>query len=109
MKYSLQIEGPTATCGECRFMSALSGTFSVEGGRLVWRGDRDLQPRRGPDLEGCCEREAIDFDYIEVDGKRMAPEYVAELRATARKAESEWSYENIPYWGDEDVVPLSEV
>ena len=37
-EYSLEIEGPSATCGHCRFTSALAGTFSVEDGLLVWRG-----------------------------------------------------------------------
>ena len=43
-EYSLEIEGPSATCGHCRFTSALAGTFSVEDGLLVWRGAPDVQP-----------------------------------------------------------------
>jgi len=51
----LEIEPPSIKCGDCRFTSAMAGVWSVEGGRLVFRADADPQPRRGPDLVGCCE------------------------------------------------------
>jgi hypothetical protein len=84
---TLEIEGPTAECGHCRFMTALSGKFSVEDGRLVWRADPDPQPRRGPDLGSCCESNpVIKFEHITADGKELSAEQVAALRATAHNA-----------------------
>lgn len=84
---TLKIEGPAATCGHCHFTSALSGTFSVEDGRLAWRGDADPQPRRGPDLESCCESSpVISFERIEVDGEPLTAEQVADLRQSAAEA-----------------------
>lgn len=84
---TLHIEGPAATCGHCRFTAALSGTFSVEDGRLVWRGDADLQPRRGPDLRGCCESSpAISFEGIEADGEPLTAGQVEALRQSAAAA-----------------------
>ena len=81
---TLEIEGPAAVCGHCRFTSALKGAWSVEDGVLVWRGDRDPQPRRGPDLESCCESDpVIEFKHITVDGERLAGWQVAVLRANA--------------------------
>lgn len=46
-KETLEIEGPSVTCGGCRFRSALTGAWSVEDGRLVWRGRRRRAPRPG--------------------------------------------------------------
>jgi hypothetical protein len=51
----LLLEPPSFSCGHCRFRSEVSGHWSVENGRLTFRADEDPQPRRGPDLEGCCE------------------------------------------------------
>lgn len=87
---TLEIEGPIAHCGDCRFATALRGKFSVEDGRLVWRADPDPQPGRGPDLDYCGEsREAVTFRHVTVDGELLADEDVAALRATARAARSE--------------------
>jgi len=86
---TLEIDGPTATCGGCRFTSALAGKWSVEDGRLVWRGDADPQPRRGPDLESCCESDRCPeggFRYITADGGELSAEDMAALRATAAEA-----------------------
>lgn len=85
---TLDIEGPTATCGDCGFQTRLSGEWSVEDGRLVWRGDADLQPGRGPDLNGCCEsREIAEFRIVTVDDKELSAEDVAALRQSASEAE----------------------
>ena len=82
---TLEIDGPVATCGHCRFTTALTGRFSVEDGLLVWRAAPDPQPRRGPDLAGCCESSpVIDFEFIAVDGENLGAEQVAALRETAR-------------------------
>lgn len=87
MRDALEIEGPSAACGRCRFMSALSGRWSVEDGRLVWRADPDPQPRRGPDLESCCEgRKCGEFAGIVADGGELSAADVAALRETARLA-----------------------
>lgn len=84
---TLHIDGPTATCGHCQFTSALSGTFSVEDGRLAWRGDADLQPRRGPDLRSCCESSpVIEFEGIEAGRVPLTAEQVAALRQSAAEA-----------------------
>jgi len=84
---TLEIEGPAATCGHCRFTTALTGKFSVEDGLLVWRGDADLQPRRGPDLEDCCESDpVVSFERIEADGESLASDQVEALRQSAAEA-----------------------
>jgi hypothetical protein len=84
---TLEIEGPTATCGHCRFMTALSGKWSVEDGRLAWRGDAEIQPRRGPDLESCCESSpVVRFAHVTVDGERLGEDDIAALRETAARA-----------------------
>jgi hypothetical protein len=89
---TLEIDPPLATCGHCRFATALSGQFSVEDGRLVWRGDADLQPRRGPGLESCCESSEIaTFEFIEAGGERLSAWHVAQLRASARAASHQGS------------------
>ena len=84
---TLEIEGPTATCGHCGFMSALTGKFSVEDGLLVWRAAMDSQPRRGPDLNGCCESSpAIKLEDVTVDGEYLTAEQIAALRESATRA-----------------------
>ena len=91
---TFEIEGPSAECNDCRFTVALSGTWSVEDGRLVWRGDADLQPGRGPDLFFCCESDKfIDFTKVTVEGpspqwekRTLTSEEFDALRASARPA-----------------------
>ena len=86
---TLEIDGPTATCGGCRFVTRLTGKFSVEEGRLVWRGDPDPQPRRGPDLERCGESDRCPeggFRCITVDDEELTAEDTAALRAIAADA-----------------------
>lgn len=85
---ALEIEGPAAVCGYCRFMTRLTGKWSVEDGLLVWRAAADPQPRRGPDLNSCCEgRECDEFVGIMADGQALSDEDVAALRATADEAQ----------------------
>jgi hypothetical protein len=77
----LHIEGPTASCGHCRFLSALSGTWSVEAGVLVWRSNPDVLPNRGPSLFSCCESDpVVDFDTITVDGRKLKAWHVSDMR-----------------------------
>lgn len=84
---TLQIENPLAVCGHCRFTTELSGEWSVEGGRLVFRADPDPQGRRGPDLESCGESDpVIEFEHVTAGGKPLGAGQVAELRETARAA-----------------------
>jgi hypothetical protein len=86
---TLEIEAPAATCGHCRFTSALSGAWSVEDGRLVWRAEADPQPRRGPDLHSCCESSpVIEFTSITAEwgDREFSSEEIAALRATAEHA-----------------------
>jgi hypothetical protein len=85
---TLEIDGPTATCGGCRFTSALEGAWSVEDGRLVWRAEPDPQPGRGPDLTSCCEGSdcADEFRHVTVDGGDLSAGDLAALRATAADA-----------------------
>ena len=85
---SLEIEGPAAVCGYCRFMTRLTGKWSVEDGLLIWRADADPQPRRGPDLRSCCEGwECGDFSGITADDQVLSDEDVTALRATAEQAQ----------------------
>ena len=83
---TLEIDGPSATCGHCRFTTVLTGRFSVEDGLLVWRGAPDPQPRRGPDLTSCCESSSvIEFGHIAADGEDLGTEQIVALRETARR------------------------
>ena len=83
---TLEIDGPSASCGYCRFTSALEGTWSVEDGLLVWRAAPDPQPRRGPDLHSCCEgRDCGSFDGITADRQALSDEDVTALRATVQQ------------------------
>ena len=87
-KKTLDIQPPLARCGYCGFTTALTGAFAVEDGRLVFRADPDPQPRRGPDLEGCCEgRECGRFEHIAADDRELTADEVAALRAAARDAQ----------------------
>lgn len=92
-KKTLEIEGPSVTCGACRFSSSLQGTFTVEDGLLVWRAHPDAQPRRGPDFTSCCEgRDCPDeFASITADWghREFSSEEMAALRASADKARAE--------------------
>jgi len=84
---TLEIEGPLAVCGHCRFTTALTGRFSVEDGLLVWRGAPDPQPGRGPDLSSCCESSpVVRFERVTADGEDLSAEQVAALRETAAGA-----------------------
>ena len=84
---TLEIENPSAHCGHCRFSARVSGKWSVEDGRLVFRADADPQPRRGPDLVSCCESSpVVEFEYVTVDGVDLGGGEIAALRASAEYA-----------------------
>lgn len=84
---TLEIENPIAVCGHCRFATALSGEWSVEDGRLVFRADPDPQPRRGPHIDLCCQSDVvIEFRHVIVGRRELSAGQVAELRETARAA-----------------------
>jgi hypothetical protein len=98
-RQTLEIENPLATCGGCRFTSALSGTWSVEDGRLVFRAALNPLARRGPGMGSCCEGThegidygALEFRYLTVDGKALADEEFAALKASAESPEA-WEEE----------------
>ena len=80
--YALEIEGPFVTCGKCRFISSLSGTFVVEEGKLTWTGDPYLTPRRGPDIGWCSECGTV-LDRITLDGNEVSMEQFAEMDKAA--------------------------
>ena len=84
----LELHNPSFECGHCRFETALTGTWTVEDGRLVFRGDPDPQPRRGPDLQSCCESSQVAvFDRIITDNDTAisGPPF-EELQAAARES-----------------------
>ena len=84
---TLEIENPSAHCGHCRFSARVTGKWSVEDGRLVFRADADPQPRRGPDLVSCCESgPVVRFECITVDGEDLGSGEIAVLRASAEYA-----------------------
>jgi hypothetical protein len=67
-------------------MTTLTGEWSVEDGRLVFRAAADPQPRRGPDLESCCESDpVISFERITCGypEQELTGEQIAALRASA--------------------------
>lgn len=62
-------------------MSALSGTWSVEAGVLVWRSNADVLPNRGPSLFSCCESDpVVDFDTVTVDDEKLTTRQVSDMR-----------------------------
>ena len=70
----LELDSPAFTCGDCRFMTCLTGVWSVVEGRLVFTADADPQPRRGPDLHGCCESwNQVRFTRIVTDTGQVFP------------------------------------
>ena len=95
---TLEISAPLATCGGCRFGTALSGTWSVEDGRLVFRAAADPLQRRGPSMGSCCEgyhngrAEVLEFRRVTVDGEPLTDEQFAMLKASAASPEA---------WGEE--------
>lgn len=100
---TLEIEAPLARCGRCGYVQALSGTWSVEDGRLVFRADADPLRRRGPDYRGCSEsshdgRGSIEFTRLEVDGEPLTDEQVAEMRSSAEEIEVFGSIGEEPQW-----------
>lgn len=85
-RVTLEIGNPSATCGHCRFMTELTGEWSAEDGRLVFRAAAHPQPRRGPDLESCCESDpVIKFEHITCGfpEQELTAEQIAALRASA--------------------------
>lgn len=86
-RQTLYIEGPTAVCGDCGFTSDLSGAWSVEDGRLVFRADPSPLQRRGPDFFHCDEsRDVANFTRIEIDGDELAVEDFTAIRREAERA-----------------------
>ena len=84
-KVTLEISGPTADCGACGFTAAMTGEWSIEDGRLVFRADADPLTRRGPSLDHCSEgREPTEFEHLTIDDRDWPDEDFAALRATAR-------------------------
>lgn len=85
-RVTLEISNPSATCGHCRFMTELTGEWSVESGRLVFRAAADPQPRRGPDLESCCESDpVIRFEHVTCGypERELTGQEADEIRSTA--------------------------
>jgi hypothetical protein len=95
----LEIDSPLATCGSCRFTTALTGTWSVEDGRLVFRAALDPLTRRGPSIDSCCEGRheldgdrVIEFAGVKLDGQRLGDEQFTALKASAASPEA-WDEE----------------
>ena len=82
---TLEIRNPMAVCGHCNFATELTGVWSVEHGRLVFRAAADPQPRRGPDLDGCAESDpVVHFRHVTVDDENLRESEIEELKDTAR-------------------------
>lgn len=87
----LLLAPPSFMCSKCHFSTSLSGRWSIEHGRLTFRADEDPQPRRGPDLGGCCEGyECGNFTKIVTEYGSEEQEFsrkeLDELRRTAANA-----------------------
>ncbi len=84
----LEIENPGVQCGSCSFSNTLSGAWSVENGRLVFRADASPLATRGPDFHHCGECGA-ELTRITVGFERepLAAEQVAALQASEREAD----------------------
>ena len=86
---TLEIDAPIAECGHCHFSTALTGKWSVEGGRLIFRAALNPLTRRGPSLTSCCESDpVVKFRRITVDGEPLTDEQVTALRANSESAEA---------------------
>lgn len=84
---TLEIENPGVVCGDRGFGSELTGAWSVEDGRLVFRADPDPLRGRGPDFHSCGESSpVVDFKRITVNSSVLTDEQVAALQATASAA-----------------------
>lgn len=84
----LEIESPLARCADCGFVNRLTGVWSVDDGRLVFRADANPLSRRGPDFHHCGESsEVAEFTRITVGDKPLRAEEVAALQA----AEAQWN------------------
>jgi hypothetical protein len=88
----LEIDNPLAECGHCGFANRLTGAWSVEDGRLVFRADANPLTRRGPNFHYCGESsETAEFTQITVDDKPLASKDVEALQAAERAAdEADW-------------------
>jgi len=96
---TLEIDSPLATCGGCRFTTALGGTWSVEDGRLVFRAALNPLARRGPGMGSCCEGRhegvesgVLEFRRVTVDGNALSDEEFAVLKASAESPQA-WDEE----------------
>lgn len=91
---TLEIDAPMAECGWCGYGQRLSGTWTVEDGRLVFRAHLDPLMRRGPGYSSCSESDhggngAISFTRVTVDGEPLTDGQVAELQAAAASPEAQ--------------------
>ena len=88
----LAMDAPSVSCGKCHFTAALTGEFSFEDGRLVFRAAADPQPRRGPDFSRCgecgAEFTAVSWDW---GSRRLTQDDLDAIQDTLRKTrEKEW-------------------
>jgi hypothetical protein len=85
----LNLDNPTVQCNVCFFENVLSGTWTVENGRLVFRADADPLQTRGPDFHHCAESSEVTeftsmtFDYGQ---QRFSDEDFRALQATSEAA-----------------------
>lgn len=86
---TLEIRNPVAECGHCGFATQLTGVWSVERGRLVFRAALDPQPRRGPDLNGCSESDPyVHFKHVTVDGEHLRETEIEDLKDSMRAVQA---------------------
>jgi hypothetical protein len=88
---TLKIDEPTAKCGNCRFGNLLTGKWSVEDGRLVFRADTSPLRSRGPSL-GWCGECGAEFDLLTMglsDTPLSTDDFDA-LKARERSEDAHW-------------------
>lgn len=93
----LDIDSPDVRCSVCSFTTSLSGQWTVEDGRLVFRADADPLQSRGPDFGGCSEgRQPHSVVGVTVDygHRRLSDEEFAMLRSAADAERQRWEDEH---------------
>ena len=86
---TLDVDAPSAQCGNCRFTTSLQGQWSVVDGRLRFDANPDPLTRRGPSIDYCSECGAS-FDVVVVQHgdssgteRELTPDELAAVQATA--------------------------
>lgn len=97
----LEVSGPLATCGSCRFTTALDGDWLIFDGVLTFRCKDDPLTRRGPSIDSCGECGAK-FTQLETDGAALPQPQYKLIKSVARRGSWKHQISIIEPGGDPD-------